>query len=167
MSDPINSPSHYTQYEHEVIELTSQMDFCMGNVAKYILRAEHKGKKVEDLKKALWYLNYYVEEVCPEADEYSNRMDGDAEFCELVHSYTSPLLVAVLDDPAGAGMAELMMEIKDAEIEDLKFQLAEEKARKIDELNSADWSEINKLFRQADDMFRDTLGNYKVWSMSR
>ena len=34
MSDPVNHPSHYTCYEHEVIELSLQLSFCMGNVVK-------------------------------------------------------------------------------------------------------------------------------------
>ena len=63
-ADMVAHPPHYNCYEHEVIELTSQLDFCMGNVAKYILRADHKGHKVEDLKKALWYLDYFNDEAC-------------------------------------------------------------------------------------------------------
>ena len=55
--DPVNHPKHYTQYEHEVIELTEQLGFCLGNAVKYILRAPYKGNELEDLKKAGWYLN--------------------------------------------------------------------------------------------------------------
>jgi len=32
------------------------MNFCLGNAVKYIWRADEKGKAVEDLKKAVWYL---------------------------------------------------------------------------------------------------------------
>lgn len=54
--DPVNHPAHYTAYPVEVIELTENLNFCMGNVVKYVCRADHKGAPLEDLKKAAWYL---------------------------------------------------------------------------------------------------------------
>ena len=33
------------------------MNFCLGNVIKYVMRAPYKGKQIEDLEKAAWYLN--------------------------------------------------------------------------------------------------------------
>ncbi len=55
----INHPSHYggdTPYEAiKVIEAWG-LNFNLGNTAKYISRAELKGKPVQDLEKALWYL---------------------------------------------------------------------------------------------------------------
>lgn len=173
-ADMVAHPPHYNCYEHEVIELTSQLDFCMGNVAKYILRADHKGRKVEDLKKALWYLDYFNDEASAYADDYHTLLHSDDVFKALVHSYKSPLLVAILDDPVGDGRLALQLAIKDAEIEELKAQLAKEQAkpRPREGLTDRDWGEINKLFRQADDLFkdsfgRDNLGDYKIWSMSR
>ena len=56
-ADPVNNPSHYTQYPVEVIELTRHMPFDEGNVVKYVARAPFKGNKVQDLKKARWYLD--------------------------------------------------------------------------------------------------------------
>lgn len=59
-SDPVNHPSHYTQYPVEVIELTRHMSFTRGNAVKYVARAGFKGgpeKELEDLKKAKWYLD--------------------------------------------------------------------------------------------------------------
>ena len=57
-NDVINSPAHYTSYPVEVIELTEHMNFCRGNAVKYISRAGLKdpAKDVEDLRKAVWYL---------------------------------------------------------------------------------------------------------------
>lgn len=52
----VDHPTHYTQGKHEVIELTERLDFCLGNAVKYILRAPFKGREVQDLKKARWYL---------------------------------------------------------------------------------------------------------------
>lgn len=168
--DMVNSPPHYNCYEHEVIELTSQLDFCMGNVAKYILRADHKGRKVEDLKKALWYLDYFNDEVSMNVESYHFRLCKDQQFSELVRSYKSPMLVAILDDPVGDGRLALQLAIKDAEIEELKAQLAKEQAkpRPREGLSDKDWGEINKIFRQADELFKDSFGrdNLGYWRIT-
>jgi len=59
MKDMVNNPKHYLSHPSgiETIEITEHMNFCLGNVIKYVLRAEYKGSKLEDLKKAAWYLN--------------------------------------------------------------------------------------------------------------
>lgn len=60
-SDAVNMPSHYTQLPVEAIDITEHFNFCMGNALKYIWRADHKGKPIEDLRKAIWYLQREVE----------------------------------------------------------------------------------------------------------
>jgi hypothetical protein len=55
--DPVNHPAHYNWLPFEVIEVTEHFGFLLGNVLKYVMRADHKGKPLEDLKKAQWYLN--------------------------------------------------------------------------------------------------------------
>lgn len=59
MSDRVNHPSHYTAYPVEAIEVTEQLNFCRGNVVKYVMRAGLKdpATEIEDLQKAAWYLN--------------------------------------------------------------------------------------------------------------
>lgn len=59
--DNVNSPSHYRWLPVEVIEVTEHLNFCLGNVIKYVLRADHKGKPVEDLEKARWYLDREIQ----------------------------------------------------------------------------------------------------------
>lgn len=54
-SDTIN-PAHYKHNGIECIEITQHMNFCLGNVVKYVYRCNLKGG-VEDLKKARWYLD--------------------------------------------------------------------------------------------------------------
>lgn len=56
--DPVNRPSHYTRFPVEVIELTEHLNFCRGNVVKYVCRAGRKAgsDELEDLRKGLWYL---------------------------------------------------------------------------------------------------------------
>jgi hypothetical protein len=60
--DPVSHPSHYTQYPVEVIELTRHMPFCDGNVVKYVARSPFKGNRLQDLKKARWYLEDAIAE---------------------------------------------------------------------------------------------------------
>lgn len=57
MSTPI-SPPHYQKHPSgiECIEVTRHMNFNLGNVVKYLWRAEHKDAHLQDLKKAAWYL---------------------------------------------------------------------------------------------------------------
>lgn len=56
--DPVNHPQHYTGHPSgiECIEISRHMNFNLGNVMKYIWRADSKGNTIEDLKKAAWYL---------------------------------------------------------------------------------------------------------------
>lgn len=60
--DPVNNPSHYKKGKIETIDFIEDktLDYHLGNVIKYITRAKHKGKELEDLKKAQWYLNRYI-----------------------------------------------------------------------------------------------------------
>ena len=56
--DPVDHPKHYTSHPSgvEIIELTEGMGFCLGNAVKYLSRAPHKGKHLEDLQKCAWYI---------------------------------------------------------------------------------------------------------------
>ena len=55
----VNHPAHYNASPSgiEVIDIAEHLNFCLGNVVKYVLRADHKGNDIEDLEKASWYLN--------------------------------------------------------------------------------------------------------------
>ena len=73
LEERVEHPSHYTWLKEkcgiEVIDITRHMDFDLGNAIKYILRAGHKSEKgindkdktIEDLKKAIWYINDKIE----------------------------------------------------------------------------------------------------------
>lgn len=73
--DKVNHPSHYTWLKKkcgiEVIDITRHMDFCSGNAVKYLLRAGHKTeegysdkqKEIEDLKKAIWYIEDKIKQL--------------------------------------------------------------------------------------------------------
>ena len=57
-ADLINHPSHYTAGGVEAIAVIEawQLGFALGNALKYIARAGRKGDRLEDLRKARWYL---------------------------------------------------------------------------------------------------------------
>lgn len=58
----VNHPSHYNMYDgFEVMDLVEQMNFNKGNAVKYVSRAEFKGKEIEDLEKARWYLKKEIQ----------------------------------------------------------------------------------------------------------
>ena len=69
--DNINSPTHYTHGGIETIDFieAKQLGYSLGNVIKYISRAGKKGDRLEDLKKAQWYLarEIYYEQKLREA----------------------------------------------------------------------------------------------------
>ena len=58
-TDMVNNPPHYTAGGIETIDFieAKSLGYNLGNVVKYITRADHKGDKHEDLCKARWYLN--------------------------------------------------------------------------------------------------------------
>lgn len=72
MTDIINNPPHYecenVSVTIEPIQLCEQCGFLLGNALKYLFRYQHKGKPLEDLKKAEFYLNRYLESSPRKAD---------------------------------------------------------------------------------------------------
>lgn len=56
--DLVNNPPHYTTGGIETIDFieAKKLNYNLGNVVKYITRADHKGSRIEDLRKAKWYL---------------------------------------------------------------------------------------------------------------
>jgi hypothetical protein len=59
VKDNVNHPEHYKTGGIETIDFieAKSLGYHLGNVVKYITRADHKGNRLEDLKKAQWYLN--------------------------------------------------------------------------------------------------------------
>lgn len=58
INDPVNHPRHYTSHPSgvECIEVVRHESFNIGNAIKYIWRHKDKGKPIEDLEKAIFYL---------------------------------------------------------------------------------------------------------------
>lgn len=63
INDLVNHPPHYTAHPSgvECIQVTEHMNFCLGNAIKYLWRADLKHDAIEDLKKAVWYVNREIE----------------------------------------------------------------------------------------------------------
>ena len=63
----VSHPNHYNQ-GIEAIDIIESWDlnFSLGNAIKYILRSPYKGKQIEDLEKARWYIGREI-----------NRLKGD------------------------------------------------------------------------------------------
>ena len=63
--ETVNHPPHYKVGGIETIDFIEAkgLDYCLGNVVKYITRADHKGNKIEDLRKAQWYLTRAISKI--------------------------------------------------------------------------------------------------------
>lgn len=71
--DNVNHPSHYTKHPSgvECIDITRHYCFSVGNAIKYLWRAGLKedssmsniDKEIEDLKKAIWYINDRIKQL--------------------------------------------------------------------------------------------------------
>lgn len=59
MSESVDHPDHYNRHPAgvECIDVIEHMPFNLGNVIKYVWRADHKADDIEDLRKAAWYLD--------------------------------------------------------------------------------------------------------------
>jgi hypothetical protein len=61
MSDNKISPDHYAKYNIEPIHFirANKLDYCQGNIIKYIMRYKDKNG-LEDLYKAEWYIKELI-----------------------------------------------------------------------------------------------------------
>jgi hypothetical protein len=63
IDDLVNHPKHYTQHPSgvECIQITEHFNFCVGNAIKYLWRAGLKDDTIQDLCKAIWYIEREIE----------------------------------------------------------------------------------------------------------
>lgn len=88
----IDHPHHYTAGSIEVYDFIKSwnLDFATGNIIKYVARSPYKYSKLNDLKKARWYLNKLIEhEEALIAERVANKMNADQE--EPLEVYQVPL----------------------------------------------------------------------------
>lgn len=62
-SDPVNHPSHYTSHPSgiECVDVIEHMTLNVGNAVKYLWRHDDKGNPIEDLRKAIWYIEREIQ----------------------------------------------------------------------------------------------------------
>lgn len=112
-TDPVNHPSHYLTHRSgiECIQITEHMSFTLGNAVKYIWRADGKGDAINDLSKAVWYLEREITRRKSLADIENARLIGvidDSLQKDLVtKSASSPTQV---DDEPGASIDDIRMQ---------------------------------------------------------
>lgn len=78
-NDSVNNPKHYNFGKIEVLEAIKDwaLNFSRGNAVKYIVRAGKKDpsidKEIEDLKKAIFYLRYEIENLVAKREGRESR----------------------------------------------------------------------------------------------
>ena len=75
----VNHPQYYNEGSIEVIDFIEDkhLGFCLGNAVKYISRAgkKDKSKEIEDLQKAIWYINRRIQEIEKENSKEINNVN--------------------------------------------------------------------------------------------
>lgn len=88
LADSIHHPKHYTSDDCgvEAIEVTSLLPACISNAVKYVWRCGKKDEDLQELKKALWYINYSIGNDLP---SFVDELSDSLEFQELVEKVKS------------------------------------------------------------------------------
>ena len=82
-NDPVNFPSHYNKGGIGCIDAIKACQgegfkyYLQGSILKYVWRYEHKGKLIQDLEKAKWFINKLIE-TTQERDDEDNQEHGDS-----------------------------------------------------------------------------------------
>ena len=86
--DVIHRPKHYTSDDCgvEAIEITSLLPACISNAVKYVWRCGKKDEDLQELKKALWYINYSIDNDLP---TFVEGLSDSLEFQDLVDKVKS------------------------------------------------------------------------------
>ncbi len=74
MNDPVSAPAHYRSHPSgvECIDIAKHEPYCIGAALKYIWRRNLKGAPIQDLGKAIQYLQFEVERL-REAEEKARK----------------------------------------------------------------------------------------------
>ena len=78
---PVSHPAHYggADNPYEAIKVIEAwgLGFNLGNVVKYISRAGKKGDRLEDLKKAAWYLQREIGSIEKKDEPHTDKTGND------------------------------------------------------------------------------------------
>lgn len=83
LHDNVDHPQHYVSDPCgvEAIEITSLLPACVSNATKYIWRVGKKDSSLQELEKALWYINYSIDNNLPSS---VNNLTDSTHFEELI-----------------------------------------------------------------------------------
>lgn len=103
--DNVNHPSHYNDHPSnvETIEIARELPFDLGNAWKYLMRFRYKGKPVEDMEKAVWYLNDYFDNMYNKAGEHAKAikqqmyLNNEQFEDDLKHNKVTEMMLRVID----------------------------------------------------------------------
>ena len=85
--DPVGNPSHYSEGRtYEPIDVIEDwgLGFHLGNALKYISRSGRKGDEIEDLAKAVWYIEREIDlnrSLSKKRDDISTIVDKASFYC--------------------------------------------------------------------------------------
>lgn len=111
--DPIDRPSHYAAgRKYEPIDVIEdwELGFNLGNAVKYLSRAGRKEDALEDLSKAVWYINREISRTVPIRTTYEEVVEAltaEANDWEFPHG---------LDDVVYYNSAEAGMDVDDQKL---------------------------------------------------
>jgi Ran GTPase-activating protein (RanGAP) involved in mRNA processing and transport len=116
--DMVNHPVHYNKHPRgiEVIDFVEHMDFCTGNAIKYIARAEYKGNEIQDLQKAMWYIQRKIDTL-HEKQENREKEEKLRDIDEHLQGNETPLHEVHQEKPEETHDNHLLSEIPEASYE--------------------------------------------------
>ncbi len=113
-ADMVNHPPHYTGHPSgvECIEVAEHLPFCLGNAFKYLFRRDAKGNPLENIEKAIWYVNRHNETypAKPELPEDAREALGMVVVHEPHPFSTAMLLIASPSQCGGYDACITMLE---------------------------------------------------------
>lgn len=119
MNDPVNHPKHYNSHESgvEAIEICERMSFCVGNAVKYVFRAGEKGDRLEDLKKARWYLQRDIEQRTNDTRAFISATRATEEALKKIWATPTPTLLGMFLWALARGNIQLALDLVNEEIQ--------------------------------------------------
>lgn len=94
--DVVNHPVHYEKHKIvlEPIDIIETLPFSLGNVIKYIVRADDKGNKLQDLEKSRWYLKRFIDK----SSLYSPAKKNEFKILLSVLKYSNNRILRIFGD---------------------------------------------------------------------
>lgn len=87
--DVVNKPQHYRDHEvfsGQCLDYTARMGFLCGNAFKYCWRHMYKGKPLEDLDKAIFYVKWRTSKDSDDRKRFSNQLTAE-DRCRLYNEW--------------------------------------------------------------------------------